>query len=202
MLPCYIIIDFAARPSFIIRIVLEVMCCNPEDQYLSVRDNKQKEIMKVDNDPNACGVAVCVLCDRLIIGCESIHKITGEKLRSQSQRISVKSYEDYHQVKLKDELVSQYQITGYDLEGLLLSPRAKKTCNRNGSVAFEVCSQCYRAWCNKSDSPPKHAISNGFAIGHIPEDIIKNNKEVTGVMCSLLSPIRPFAYVFAYSRGS
>ncbi|KAL7448915.1 hypothetical protein ACHAWC_001031, partial [Mediolabrus comicus] len=101
------------------------------------RERDQKEIMKVDNDPNACRVAVCVLCDRLIIGCESIHKITGEKLRSQSQRISVKSYEDYHQVKLKDELVSQYQITGYDLEGLLLSPRAKKTCNRNGSVAFE-----------------------------------------------------------------
>ena len=43
------------------------------------RKHDQNEIMKVDNNPNACRVAVCVLCDRLIIGCEAIHKITGEK---------------------------------------------------------------------------------------------------------------------------
>ena len=156
--------------------------------------------MKVDNNPNACRVAVCVLCDRLIIGCEAIHKITGEKLRSQSHRISVTSYEDYHQVKLKDELVSQYRISD-ELEGLLLSPRAKQTTNKDGNIAFEACSQCYNAWNNKSDSPPKHAISNSFAIGHIPADIIKQ-ENITEVMCSLLAPVRPFAYLFAYSAGA
>eukprot|EP00984_Skeletonema_dohrnii_P016551 scaffold7392_cov124-Skeletonema_dohrnii-CCMP3373.AAC.1 len=64
----------------------------------------QKEIMKVDSNPNAYRVAVCVLCDRLIIGCEAIHKITEESLRSQKNRISAKSYEDYHQVTLKEQL--------------------------------------------------------------------------------------------------
>eukprot|EP00984_Skeletonema_dohrnii_P024784 scaffold13921_cov102-Skeletonema_dohrnii-CCMP3373.AAC.2 len=39
--------------------------------------------MKVDSNPNAYRVAVCVLCNRLIIGCEAIHKITEESLRSQ-----------------------------------------------------------------------------------------------------------------------
>ena len=43
----------------------------------------QKEIMKVDGNPNAFRVAVCVLCDRLIIGCEAIHKITVESFRSE-----------------------------------------------------------------------------------------------------------------------
>ena len=161
----------------------------------------QKEIMKVDGNPNACRVAVCVLCDRFIIGCETVRKITQESLCSQSRRhrISVKSYEDYHQVKLKDKLILQYEVSG--LEGLLLSPRAKKTTNKDGNVVFEACSSCYNSWCNKSDTPPKHAISNGFAIGHIPEDIIAD-EDVTDEMSSLIAPVRPFAYIFAYTAGA
>jgi len=62
------------------------------------RNHDQKKIMKVDSNPNVFRAAVCVLCDRLIIGCEEIHKITVESLRSQKNRISVKSYEDHHQV--------------------------------------------------------------------------------------------------------
>ena len=165
------------------------------------RDHDQKKIMKVDGKPNAFRAAVCVLCDRLIIGCEEIHKITVDSLRSQKNRISVKSYEDHHQVTLKDELISQYEIKGHELKGLLLSPRAKETENKNGCVAFEACSQCNNAWHNDSDSPPKYAISNGFAIGHIPTDIIANEK-ITEQMCSLLAPVRPFAYIFAYTAGA
>ncbi|KAL7453898.1 hypothetical protein ACHAWC_005529 [Mediolabrus comicus] len=162
----------------------------------------QKQIMKVDNNPNACRVAVCVLCDRLIIGCELIYNITREKLLSQSHRISCKGYEVYHQVKLKDALRCQYQISDHGLEDLLLSPRAKKTRNKNGEIAFEACSQCYKAWQNKdTDNPPKHAISNGFAIGYIPENIIKQDK-VTEMMSSFVAPVRPFAYVFAYTAGA
>ena len=112
----------------------------------------------------------------------------------------MKAYEDHHQVTLKDELVSQYEIS--DLEGLLLSPRAKKTKNKNGHAAFEACYSCYKAWCNsKSDTPPKHAISNGFAIGSIPRDLIAN-EEITEEMCALLAPVRPFAYIFAYTAGA
>ena len=162
----------------------------------------EKEIMKVDGKPNSLRIPVCVLCDRLIIGCETIHKITGERLCSQSQRISVKAYENYHQVKLRDELISQYNISGHNLDGLLLSPRAKKSWNKDGGIAFEACSQCYKAWQNSdTDNPPKHAISNGFAIGHIPEEIIKQ-ENITEVMSSFIAPVRPFAYVFAYTAGA
>eukprot|EP00984_Skeletonema_dohrnii_P016910 scaffold7595_cov74-Skeletonema_dohrnii-CCMP3373.AAC.3 len=160
--------------------------------------------MQVDSNPNAYRAAVCVLllCDRLIIGCESIHKITVESLRSQKNRRSVKSYEDYHEVNLKDKHVTQYQISGHELEGLLLSPRATETKTKNGHVA---CSSCYKAWCNNSDTasdtPPKHAISNGFAIGHIPMDIIEN-ENITEQMSSLLARVRPFAYIFAYTAGA
>jgi len=162
----------------------------------------EKEIMKVDGKPNSLRIPVCVLCDRLIIGCETIHKITGERLCSQSQRISVKAYENYHQVKLKDELISQYSISGHNLDGLLLSPRAKKSWNKDGGIAFEACSQCYKAWLNNdTDNPPKHAISNGFAIGYIPKDIIEQNV-ITEVMSSFIAPVRPFAYVFAYTAGA
>ena len=167
------------------------------------RKYDQERIMHVTGKPNEYRAAVCVLCDRLIIGCESIHKITAESLRSQEKktRISVKSYEDYHQVNLKDELISQYQISGHDLEGLLLSPRAKETTTRDGRVAFEACSSCYNAWQTEFDSPPKHAISNGFAIGHIPEHIIKD-EDITEQMSALVARVRPFAYLFAYTAGA
>ena len=86
------------------------------------RKHDQERIMhaNVDGKPNAFRAAVCVLCDRLIIGCESIHKISAESLRSQRNRISIKSNEDYHEVDLKDKHISQYQIRGHELEGLLL----------------------------------------------------------------------------------
>jgi hypothetical protein len=165
------------------------------------RYHDQKRIMGVDGKPDACRAAVCVLCDRFIIGCESINKLTVESLCSQEKRISVKSYEDYHGVNLKKELVSQYQISGHEeLEGLLLSPRAKQIKTKDGHVAFEACSSCYGAWQNKDcDSPPKLAISNGFAIGHVPTDVIKDNIEITEQMSSILAPVRPFAHICIYS---
>jgi len=161
-----------------------------------------QEVMQVDGNPNAYRSNVCVLCDRLIIGCEAVRKITKEVLLKHSSRISVKSYEAHHQVKLKQELVSQYQIKG--LEGLLLSPRAKQNETANESVAFDACTECFQSWSRseRRDLPPKHAISNGFAIGHIPTNVITNDKEVTEEMCSLLAPTRPFGYLFAYAAGA
>ena len=60
-----------------------------------------QEFMQVVGNPNAYRATVCVLCDRLVIGCETVHKITREELLSQSARISVESYEAHHQVTLK-----------------------------------------------------------------------------------------------------
>ena len=168
------------------------------------RYHDQKRIMGVDGKPHACRAAVCVLCDRFIIGCESINKLTVDSLCSQKKKISVESYQDYHGVNLKKELVSQYQISTHEeLEGLLLSPRAKQAKTKDGHVAFEACSSCYGAWQNKDcDSPPKFAISNGFAIGHVPTDVIEADNQITQQMSSLLAPVRPFAYIFAYTAGA
>ena len=39
------------------------------------------------------------------------------------------------------------------------------------------------------------------AIGSIPRDLIAN-EEITEEMCALLAPVRPFAYIFAYTAGA
>ena len=148
----------------------KIDCIDTKGSLQLARKYDQKA-MQVDGNPNVYRSNVCVICDRFIIGCEAVHKITKEALLSQSSRISVESYEAYHQVKLKRELISQYEIEG--LEGLLLSPRAKKSQAANKSIVFDTCSQCFASWSSKPkcpDTPPRHAISNGFAIGHIPEN--------------------------------
>ena len=175
----------------------------PVDTVLPVQQARTHDqaSMQVEKKPNTFRVPVCVLCDRLIIGCETAHKITTEQLLSQGSRISVRSYEDHHQVVLKEDLVSQYHINGFD--GLLLSPRARSYSSKDGQRMYDACSQCATAWANKKcDSPPKHSIANGFAIGHVPDRIISNQEEITEEMCALLSPVRPFAYIFAYSAGA
>ena len=138
----------------------------PVDTVLPVQQARTHDqaSMQVEKKPNTFRVPVCVLCDRLIIGCETAHKITTEQLLSQGSRISVRSYEDHHQVVLKEDLVSQYHINGFD--GLLLSPRARSYSSKDGQRMYDACSQCATAWANKKcDSPPKHSIANGFAIG-------------------------------------
>eukprot|EP00984_Skeletonema_dohrnii_P006195 scaffold2225_cov90-Skeletonema_dohrnii-CCMP3373.AAC.1 len=53
----------------------------------------------------------------------------------------------------------------------------------------------------ESDNPPKYDIANGFAIGQVPTRILEND-DITEEMCALLAPIRPYAYLFAYSAGA
>ena len=175
----------------------------PVDTVLPVQQARKHDqaSMQVEQKPNTFRARVCVLCDRFIIGCETVHKISSKQLVSQGSRISVRSYEDHHQVVLKEDLVSQYHING--LEGLLLSPRARSYSSKDGEKMYDACSQCATAWANKKcDSPPKHAIANGFAIGHVPDHIISNQEDISEEMCALLSPVRPFAYIFAYSAGA
>eukprot|EP00984_Skeletonema_dohrnii_P025766 scaffold14950_cov78-Skeletonema_dohrnii-CCMP3373.AAC.1 len=54
----------------------------------------------------------------------------------------------------------------------------------------------------ESNNPPKHAISNGFAIGQVPTRILENDDITEEMCCALLAPIRPYAYLFAYSAGA
>jgi len=47
--------------------------------------------------------------------------------------------------------------------------------------------------------PPKFAISNKWAIGNLPADLLELITEVTG---PLISPVRPFAYVMSFTGGA
>ena len=115
--------------------------------------------------------------------------------------IGVESYESFYGATLKDELVKQYEVEG--LPGLLLSPRARRRGDK-----FDCCLSCFnsmRASNVESDSPPKHAIANGFVIGTIPKVITTINEDgsedhtpldkeedLTDVFCSFLSSTRAF----------
>jgi hypothetical protein len=74
----------------------------------SGRPHKHKSIM-------------CVICDRFIIGIETIHYLLKESITEHSHRISVKGYETYYG-KLTDEVKHQYMINDGNLRDLLLSP--------------------------------------------------------------------------------
>ncbi len=71
-------------------------------------------------NPNQHRATVCIICDRFIIGIETIHKLTKEGIRAHSKRLGVKSYEEYYQTTLKAEVKKQYQVQG--LQDMLLSP--------------------------------------------------------------------------------
>ena len=85
---------------------------------------------------------------------------------------------------------------------------------------------CHSSTTNKHDlkneNPPKHAIANGLAIGHLPEILEvempdgnlvrmetvgrdeKGNivvEHLTPVICAAVAPVRPHAYVLAYNGG-
>ena len=52
---------------------------------------------------------------------------------------------------------------------------------------------------NKSEKPPCFAISNAWAIGYIPSDVIE---EVEDILAVMVNKIRLFSYVFTYSGGA
>jgi len=160
--------------------------------------------MQVEGKVDAFCLPVCLICDRVIIGCETVHKLAKKAVLATKSKFSIEKYNTFYDMKLHAELIKQYEVEG--LEGLLLSPRATKTTNAStGDVHYSTCSNCYNSMNStknkKSDNPPSHAIANGFAIGQVPTRIIKN-EDITEEMCSLLAPIRPYAYLFAYSGGA
>ncbi len=65
-------------------------------------------------------VIVCIICDRCIIGTEAIHKLTKEQILLHEKRLSVESYEEHYETKLKSEVTKQFEVDG--LKGMLLSP--------------------------------------------------------------------------------
>ena len=100
---------------------------------------------------------------------EEVKFIEKETLLESSSKLAVSTYEEYYDgVHMHRELVKQYQVDDCDLKHLLLSPRA-----RVDQKGYECCEMCFGSLqCSRNkdqDKPPKFAIANGFAIGHVPD---------------------------------
>ena len=99
--------------------------CNGEDMS-NVIDRATKEAKQYLHrtqdpaNPHMHRAIVCIICDRFIIGTETIHKLTKEDIGVHSGRLGVKSYEEFYQTTLKDEVKRQYRVQG--LQDMLLSP--------------------------------------------------------------------------------
>ena len=116
---------------------------------------------------------VCIICDRFIIGTETIHKLTKADIWTHSGRLGVNSYEEYYHTTLKAKVKKQYQVHG--LQDMLLSPRSRKYVD-----GYATCSVCYSGMQPQMASkrtPPKFAIANGFVIGSFPKEIKFFSKE-------------------------
>ena len=163
------------------------------------------------SDPLKHKAIVCVICDRFIIGTETIHYLSTENIKIHKKRISVESYEKFYNTTLKPELRNQYLINDIALKELLLSPRSRKT--RKG---HSTCSCCFEAMSSKKKTqnhPPKFAIANGFVIGSFPTEIERNtdngkkkkmkidSSELTDLMKAMVAPIRPYGSIFSFTGG-
>ncbi len=107
---------------------------------------------------------VCIICNRFIIGTETIHKLTKEDIGARSGRLGVKSYEEYYQTTLKAEVKRQYQVQG--LQDMLLSPQSRKYPD-----VYATCFVCYTGMQPKmasKNTPQKFAIANGCVIVSFP----------------------------------
>ncbi len=145
--------------------------CNGEDMS-NVIDRatiEAKQFLQRTQDPtnpHMHRAIVCVICDRFIIGTETIHKLTKKEIGAHSGRLGVKSYEEFYQTTLKDEVTRQYRVPG--LQHMLLSPRSRKYPD-----GYATCSVCYNAMQPQMASkknPPKYAIAYHFVREGVARD--------------------------------
>ena len=118
---------------------------------------------------------VRIICDRFIIGTEKKHKLSRYQISQHSNRLSMKTYEAYHGVELKDELRKQYRVNDNLLRNLLLSTRS-----RNYHNGYATCSCCFKGMCQtliNKKTPLKYVIANGFVIGSLRTEIQFNTKD-------------------------
>jgi len=152
----------------------------------------------VDEDLETHRARVCVVCDRFIIGTEAVEFISGEELLEHQSRLGVTEYEAYHG-PLRPSLRKQYQVDDEKLHDLLLSPRSRREGRRY--VCCEQCKESLRDTPSRRIiGPPKHSIANGFVIGEVPEETLKE-EEITELLSALIAPIRPFMHVISYMGG-
>jgi hypothetical protein len=159
---------------------------------------------KHPENPHKHRAIVCIICDCCIIGTEAIHKLTKEQFLLHKKRLSVESYEEYYETKLKSEVTKQYEVSG--LKGMLLSPWSRRYSN--GYSTCSVCNSGMQKSIATKKTPPKFAIANGFVIGSFPQEIQFFNKdgeivkrkieeyELTDLVKIMAAPIRSYGCVF------
>jgi hypothetical protein len=112
------------------------------------------------------------------------------------------------------------QVDDYDLKHLLLSPRATMKYSDDHENQYTCCQSCYTSLTSavrkeEGSTPPKLAIANGFAIGHIPKTLtyrdsngdvhtreIDTENDLDDILTASISPVRPFGFVHAFTGGS
>ena len=161
------------------------------------------------NNPLKHRVHVCIICDALIIGTESINSLKRTDLKVHRQRLGVEGYRKYYgEESLHPDLEKQYSVKGF--EGMLLSPRA-----RHDASGFPCCTCCFGAMrpTLALKNPPKFAIANGFATGCVPERIRYTKKngietmiditddDLTDLLRLYLAPVRPWGCVLGHTGG-
>ena len=151
---------------------------------------------KIEGSTNEHQACVCAVCDCFIIGTEKICYLLVEQLLEKSSYLDVNYLESMTNKKLPPVLRNQYKVENCErLSSLLLSPRAPKKDNN-----YMSCETC---WCNvsreKNTTPPKFGISNAWAIGYIPHDVVGDIDDMLAVM---VNKIRLFSYIFSYSGGA
>jgi hypothetical protein len=149
--------------------ILKTRICHDEQLSHEILDFIQKQDkIKGSGDSSSiplyeqCPQAnVCVCCDRYICGTDELHWIKKNTLLQQKSRLILPN--------LKNQLQPCYTVLDPELQGLLLSPRARFT--RNGELL--CCSQCFKPLTNDklNKNPPNFAIANNFAIGLLPTSL-------------------------------
>jgi hypothetical protein len=137
---------------------------------------------------------VCVTCDRCIIGIQACHWIPAKTLKFHEKILSA----SYHYINgINVSLKLQYTVEDELIHHLLLSPRAR---NKIIDSTYMCCEDCFSILLEHKlrKKPPKFAISNGFAIGHLPETIAR---EITPLVNNLVAPVRAFNYFVSFHGG-
>jgi hypothetical protein len=137
---------------------------------------------------------VCIVCDCFITGRDEYNWISRDTLLYHK---NILSYKYFYKDGINEVLKRQYYVGDPLLEDLLLSPRARR---KRDCHSYMCCISCYEPLEEKKlqKKPPKYAISNGFAIGHMPESIAKN---ITPLVNNLVAPVRAFNFFVSFNGG-
>ena len=122
---------------------------------------------KMPDNPRAHQCYVCIVCDRVILGTESLRVMREDRLKEHSHRLGVHEYEQYHGIELPKILKKQYRVRGYP--NMLLSRRERRI--RKEWTTCAECKSAMKKRCITKFTPPKNAIANGFAIGQMPKKL-------------------------------